>query len=196
MNILFILLIVLLTSCTPISKVNQPLPAEITKYVASINTSDSNYLYKKKNNPNACNNTQRIILVGGCFDLLHNAHYDYLRKSKALGDYLIVALEPDETIIKYKKRKPVFNQQERAKNLSAIRYVDEVLLLPPLKGYKDYLQLVQDVCPNVIAVTAGDPQIMNIKKQAKLVDAEVVEVIGLIDGISTTDLIRKIKQIK
>lgn len=90
----------------------------------------------------------------------------------------------------------MFNQQERAKNLSAIRYVDEVLLLPSLKGYKDYLQLVRDVCPDVIAVTAGDPQIMNIKKQAKVVDAEVVEVIGLIDGISTTDLIRKIKQIK
>lgn len=196
MNILFILLIVFLTSCAPISKINQPLPAEITKYVASINNSGSNYLNKKKNNPNACNNTQRIILVGGCFDLIHNAHYDYLRKSRALGDYLIVALEPDETIIKYKKRKPVFNQQKRAKNLSAIRYVDEVLMLPPLNGYKDYLQLVRDVCPDVIAVTAGDPQIENIKKQAKLVDAEVAEVIGLIDGISTTDLIRKIKQMK
>ena len=151
--------------------------------------------YEKSVMP-SCFGSQRVVLVGGCFDLLHNAHYDYLSKSRALGDYLIVALEPDETITKYKKRKPVFNQQERAKNLSAIRYVDEVLLLPPLKGYKDYLQLVQDVCPNVIAVTAGDPQIMNIKKQAKVVDAEVVEVIGLIDGISTTDLIRKIKQIK
>ena len=195
MNILFVLLIVFLTSCTPISKINQSLPAEITKYVASINTSDSNY-YKKKNNPNCCKNTQRIILVGGCFDLLHNAHYDYLRKSRALGDYLIVALEPDETIIKYKKRQPVFDQKDRAKNLSAIRYVDEVLLLPQLKGYKDYLQLVQDVCPDVIAVTAGDPQMENIKKQAKIVGAEVVEVISLIDGISTTRLIRKIKDMK
>ena len=128
--------------------------------------------------------------------MIHNAHYDYLRKSRTLGDYLIVALEPDEMIIKYKKRQPVFNQQERAKNLSAIRYVDEVLMLPPLKGYKDYLQLVRDVCPDVIAVTTGDPQIENIKKQAKLVDAEVAEVIGIIDGISTTDLIRKIKQMK
>lgn len=144
----------------------------------------------------SCFGSQRVVLVGGCFDLIHNAHYDYLRKSRVLGDYLIVALEPDETIIKYKKRKPVFNHQERAKNLSAIRYVDEVLMLPPLNGYKDYLQLVRDVCPDVIAVTTGDPQIENIKKQAKLVGAEVAEVIDLIDGISTTDLIRKIKQMK
>lgn len=196
MNIIFILLIVFLTSisCTPISKINQPSPAEITKYVASINASSSNYLYKKSNNSNTCNNTHRIILVGGCFDILHSAHYDYLRKSRALGDYLIVALEPDETIIKYKKRKPVFNQQERAENLASIRYVDKVLLLPELKGYWDYLRLVQDVCPNVIAVTKGDPQIENIKKQAKIVGADVVEVIGLIEGMSTTNLIRKIKQ--
>ena len=75
-----------------------------------------------------------------------------------------MALESDESIVAYKKRKPVFDQIQRANNLAANRYVDEVLLLPKLGGYNDYMQMVLDVCPDVIAVTKGDPQIDNIKK--------------------------------
>nr|WP_236682642.1 adenylyltransferase/cytidyltransferase family protein [Rickettsia felis] len=50
-----------------------------------------------------CPINSEIVLVGGCFDLLHYGHIEFLRKAKKQGKYLIVALEPDETIIKYKK---------------------------------------------------------------------------------------------
>jgi glycerol-3-phosphate cytidylyltransferase-like family protein len=106
---------------------------------------------------------------------------------------LVVALESDESIVAYKKRHPVFNQIQRAANLAANRYVDEVILLPRLGAYNDYMQMVLDVCPDVIAVTKGDPQVDNIKKQAKAIGAELVEVISLVDGVSTTELINKIK---
>ena len=45
----------------------------------------------------------KIVLVGGCFDLLHYDHMAFLRKAKKHGKYLIVALKLDETITKYKK---------------------------------------------------------------------------------------------
>lgn len=109
---------------------------------------------------------KKIVLLGGCFDILHYGHIEFLRKSKDLGDYLIIALESDEMITKYKKRQPIHTQLQRAQNLAAIQYVDKVLLLPVLEGFKDYNQLVQDVKPVIIATTKGDPQIKNKMQQA------------------------------
>ena len=134
---------------------------------------------------------KKVVLVGGCFDVLHYGHFEYLRKAKLEGQYLIVALEPDERIIKYKNRQPIHNQKQRAANLSAISFVDHVLLLPELKSYKDYLNLVINTCPNVIAVTAGDPQLENIQKQAARVGATVKEVNNLETGVSSSDIIQK-----
>lgn len=133
---------------------------------------------------------KKIVLIGGCFDLLHYGHFEYLRKAKSEGEYLIVALEPDKSIINYKNRQPFHNQKQRAANLSSIRFVDHVLMLPELKGYDDYRQLVIDTCPNIIAITQGDPQLANIKKQAAEVGAEVKEVVNLLDGMSSSAILK------
>ncbi len=146
----------------------------------------SNYDYKKVID---CGK-KKIVLIGGCFDLLHYGHFEYLRKAKSEGEYLIVALEPDKSIIKYKNRQPFHNQKQRAVNLSSIRFVDHVLMLPELKGYDDYRQLVIDTCPNIIAITQGDPQLANIKKQAADVGAEVKEVVNLLDGMSSSAILK------
>ena len=133
---------------------------------------------------------KKVVLIGGCFDLLHYGHFEYLRKAKSEGEYLIVALEPDKSIIKYKNRQPFHNQKQRAENLSSIRFVDHVLMLPELKGYDDYRQLVIDTCPNIIAITQGDPQLANIKKQAADIGAEVKEVVNLLDGMSSSAILK------
>lgn len=133
---------------------------------------------------------KKIVLIGGCFDLLHYGHFEYLRKAKSEGEYLIVALEPDKSIIKYKNRQPFHNQKQRAANLSSIRFVDHVLMLPELKGYEAYRKLVIDTCPNIIAITQGDPQLANIKKQAADVGAEVKEVVNLLDGMSSSAILK------
>ncbi|WP_425362028.1 adenylyltransferase/cytidyltransferase family protein [Candidatus Tisiphia endosymbiont of Mystacides longicornis] len=54
-----------------------------------------------------CSKNNQLVLVGGCFDLLHYGHIQFLRNAKAQGNYLIVALEPDETINNYKKREVI-----------------------------------------------------------------------------------------
>ncbi len=102
---------------------------------------------------------KKIVLVGGCFDILHFGHIQFLEKADQEGDYLIVALEPDERIIHYKHRTPAHIQQERAHNLLALRSVDSVILLPLLHGFPDYLALVKTIKPHVIAITANDPQL-------------------------------------
>jgi FAD synthetase len=129
---------------------------------------------------------KKIILVGGCFDILHFGHIHFLQKAKELGDYLIVALEPDESIAQYKKRLPVHNQHERMHNLLALRDVDHVLLLPLLQGFDDYLALVQAVAPHSIAVTSNDPQMHNKQKQAETIHAQLVVVTPRIEPFSSS----------
>ncbi|WP_341794142.1 MULTISPECIES: adenylyltransferase/cytidyltransferase family protein [unclassified Rickettsia] len=144
-----------------------------------------------------CPINSKIVLVGGCFDVLHYGHLEFLRKAKKQGKYLIVALEPDETIIKYKKRKPIHTQLQRAKILSSLTFVDTVLILPELKGFNDYALLVRNTCPSVIAVTKHDPQLTNKQAHAKLINAKVIEVIDLIQHphigiLSTSNIIKSI----
>ena len=67
------------------------------------------------------------IITYGTFDLLHYGHINLLRRAKALGDYLIVALSTDE-FNKYEKHKVCyFSYEQRKALLEAIRYVDLVI---------------------------------------------------------------------
>ena len=66
------------------------------------------------------------ILTYGTFDLLHFGHIEILRRAKALGDYLVVAVSTDEfNAIKHKKA--YHNYETRKKMLEAVRYVDLVI---------------------------------------------------------------------
>jgi FAD synthetase len=131
---------------------------------------------------------QNVVLVGGCFDILHFGHIEFLKKAKAAGDYLIVALEPDESIIKYKHRNPTHNQIQRAEILAELRCVDLVILLHSLKGYADYNQLVYNINPKIIAITSDDPQKENKKKQAHEVGATVKIVLPRLGNFSSSSI--------
>ncbi len=66
------------------------------------------------------------ILTYGTFDLLHYGHIEILRRAKALGDYLVVALSTDE--FNESKGKIAYHSYDtRKKMLEAIRYVDLVI---------------------------------------------------------------------
>ena len=131
-----------------------------------------------------------VVLVGGCFDLLHYGHIQYLNRAKQQGDFLVVALEPDARICESKKKSPFHNQKQRAYNLSALSSVDQIIMLPVLKSYEDYLALVKDVRPSIIAITPDNPQRENLEKQAFEVKAEVRVVAPFINGLSSTQLKR------
>ena len=66
------------------------------------------------------------ILTYGTFDLLHYGHIRILKRAKALGDYLIVALSTDEFNV-IKGKKAYHNYENRKMILEAIRYVDLVI---------------------------------------------------------------------
>lgn len=67
------------------------------------------------------------VITYGTFDLLHYGHINLLRRAKALGDYLVVALSTDEFNWNEKQKKCYFSFEERKSLLEAIRYVDLVI---------------------------------------------------------------------
>lgn len=131
-----------------------------------------------------------IVLVGGCFDVLHYGHVVFLKQAKALGSTLVVALENDGVIEGSKKRTPFHSHDQRALILDALTMVDEVLLLPTMSTFEAYLDLVRHIQPQVIAFTAGDPQADNKTRQAHLIGAHA-RAIPFEKGFSTTALLEK-----
>ena len=67
------------------------------------------------------------VITYGTFDLLHYGHINLLKRAKALGDYLIVALSTDEFNWEQKRKKAYFSYEARKQLLEAIRYVDLVI---------------------------------------------------------------------
>ncbi len=71
----------------------------------------------------------RVVMAGGCFDLLHAGHVSYLEAARDLGDHLIVALNSDASVRALKgPGRPVVCQQDRARVLQALACVDEVVI--------------------------------------------------------------------
>lgn len=132
----------------------------------------------------------RIVFTNGCFDILHQGHVDLLRRAYNMGDRTIVAVNTDASVRGLDKApdRPVNNEQARAEVLSALRYVDAVVLFDeptPLK-------LIEAIKPEVL-VKGGDWAVEQI------VGADVVQAAGgevysleLVDGISTTGIIERI----
>ncbi|MBC9884002.1 glycerol-3-phosphate cytidylyltransferase, partial [Bradyrhizobium sp. INPA01-394B] len=67
------------------------------------------------------------VIPYGTSDLLHSGHINLLRRDKAQGDYVIVALSTDEFNWNSKHKKTYFSYEQRKQLLEAIRYVDLVI---------------------------------------------------------------------
>lgn len=92
----------------------------------------------------------RKVITYGTFDLFHMGHLNILRRAKAQGDYLVVAVSSD-TFNALKGKKAYHRDQERVAILEAIRYVDEVIL------ENDWEQKVRDVVDhNIDVFVMGD----------------------------------------
>jgi glycerol-3-phosphate cytidylyltransferase len=83
----------------------------------------------------------KIGITCSTFDLLHAGHISMLRESKYVCDYLICALQVDPSIDRIDKNSPVQTLVERYVQLSAVKYVDEIIVYQTEKDLEDILQL-------------------------------------------------------
>lgn len=135
---------------------------------------------------------KKLVLAGGCFDLLHLGHVYFLEQAKKQGDFLMLLLESDDTVKKLKgDKRPINTQKNRAKMLAAFEAVDYVAVLPALHTNKEYDQLVLRLKPAIIATTKGDLFQKHKRRQANLIDAKIVSVKKIAD-YSTSQLAKQI----
>ncbi len=137
---------------------------------------------------------KKVVVVGGCFDILHRGHIAFLQAAKKQGDVLFVLLESD-AFVKAKKgeNRPINTQGVRATILSNLRFVDYIVLLDKILQDNDYDDLVLWLKPAIIATTKGDPSKKHKERQAKLLGkAQVVFVIDRLPQQSTTQLVKNV----
>ena len=119
------------------------------------------------------------ILTYGTFDLLHFGHIEILRRAKALGDYLVVAVSTDE-FNAIKNKKAYHDYATRKKMLEAVRYVD--LVIPE----KDWGQKRDDVKKYEIDTVVMGSDWEGNENFEKLKDLCEVVYLPRTDNISTT----------
>jgi rfaE bifunctional protein nucleotidyltransferase chain/domain len=71
----------------------------------------------------------RIVLANGCFDVLHAGHVRYLAGARALGDFLVVAVNSDAQVAKLKgDGRPLLPERDRAELIASLEAVDVVTI--------------------------------------------------------------------
>lgn len=128
-----------------------------------------------------------IVFTNGCFDLIHIGHVRYLRDAKKLGDVLFVGLNSDGSISGIKPGRPVTPQDQRAEVLSSLNMVDYVIVFDEPTPY----ELIQLIKPDIL-VKGGD------WKKEDIVGSDIAKEtysLPYIEGISTTQVIEKIKKL-
>ena len=72
-----------------------------------------------------------IVYTGGTFDLFHSGHVNLLMRCKEIAGLegkVVVGLNSDAFVQRFKGKKPILNELERSKILISCRYVDEVVM--------------------------------------------------------------------
>jgi ethanolamine-phosphate cytidylyltransferase len=130
------------------------------------------------------------VYLDGCFDLMHYGHANALRQAKTLGDVLVVGVNPDDDIKKY-KGPPVMNNEERCSLVEAVKWVDEVIPLAPYVLTKDVIQMLFTQHKIDYIVHGDDPCLLPDGTDAYDYPKKIgrFRMVKRTEGVSTTDIV-------
>ncbi len=133
-----------------------------------------------------------IVFTNGCFDILHPGHVDYLQQAKDMGDLLVVGINDDGSISRLKGAdRPIHELDDRVTMLAALQCVDYVV---PFSDDTP-LSLIQSVRPDIL-VKGDDYTVSEIAGSEDVLSyGGKVELVPLLKGYSTTDIIDRIKNL-
>ena len=132
-----------------------------------------------------------IVFSNGCFDILHRGHVEYLSKAADLGDILIIGLNTDASVKRIKgPSRPVNDEKARAVVLAALEFVDAIMFFEEDTPYN----LIKNVQPDVL-VKGKDYKAEDIVGYDIVTNkGGKVETIELVEGFSTTNILKHFNQ--
>ncbi len=131
-----------------------------------------------------------LVFTNGCFDLIHPGHVSYLMKARELGNFLWIGLNTDSSVKKLKgEKRPINDEVTRAILIASLFFVDAVTLFDE----DNPITLLEEIHPD-IHVKGGDYKKEDLVEYNAVIDfGGRVEILSYIEGASTTNLIKKIK---
>lgn len=130
-----------------------------------------------------------LVFTNGTFDLLHVGHVEYLDRARREGDALVVGLNSDASVRRYKgPDRPIVPEAQRARLLAALECVDYVVVFDE----DEPRDLIAALKPDVLVKGADWAHYVSGRDAVEAAGGRVV-LVDLVPGCSTTALIRRIR---
>lgn len=134
---------------------------------------------------------KKIATLNGSFDLMHAGHLYIIYEASKAADVLIVALNSDESIRKYKSpERPIIDLENRMQMMTALEFVDYVTWFDET-----------DPC-QILSIIKPDIHVNGIEYGENCIEAETVKKYGgklhLVDripGLATSEILKKVKSL-
>lgn len=128
----------------------------------------------------------KLVMTNGCFDILHAGHISNLNFAKSQGDKLLVAINSNYSVSKLKPNRPINDLSDRMNLISNLECVDYVISFEEETPY----ELIKHLKPDVLVKGEEykDSEVVGNEFAGKLVFAPMIQ------GLSTTNLVSKIKE--
>ena len=92
---------------------------------------------------------KKVLYTGGTFDLFHFGHQNFLKQCKNIADEVVVSLNTDDFVERFKGSKPILSFREREQSLNYCKFVDRII---KNGAGEDSRSCILTVRPQIIAI--------------------------------------------
>jgi D-glycero-beta-D-manno-heptose 1-phosphate adenylyltransferase len=129
-----------------------------------------------------------VVFTNGCYDLLHPGHIRLLEQARSLGDVLILALNSDDSVSRFKgPSRPLLRETERAEVALALEAVDAVTIFDE----DTPRDLIAELLPDILVKGADWSHYIAGREEVEAAGGRVLA-IALEPGYSTTNIVETI----
>jgi FAD synthetase len=128
------------------------------------------------------------VLVGGAFNIIHPGHIFFLGKARKLGDYLVVVVANDKTVLR-SKGLLVMRAESRKRILESLRMVDKAVI----GDERDFMKVVRTEKPDIIAL-GYDQDLGSLKGQMEKsgIKCRIVRIKSRLRGYKTEGILNSL----
>lgn len=131
---------------------------------------------------------KRVVFTNGAFDLMHAGHATYLEFARRQGDVLVVAINTDASVRRYKgEKRPIVDERNRARMMAALECVDAVTWFDE----DEPKALIAELEPDVLVKAEDWAHYVSGREIVEARGGKVV-LAPMVDGLSSTKLIERI----